>query len=125
MVPVTFIPVRSQEFVLQIDDYQGGAAKGRLYHRRCPAGEMFSGAADIILKIENILDIEEGPAPEPCDLTAPPETGRGELATVRLEVLFRKNSTWQGKLVWQEQNVETGYRSVMELILIVHEILKR
>ena len=43
----------------------------------------------------------------------------GALATFHLQVLYRRNSSWQGKLAWTEQDQAQSFRSVLELITLI------
>ncbi|MBD8990995.1 MAG: hypothetical protein EGQ87_08485 [Clostridiales bacterium] len=44
---------------------------------------------------------------------------QGALATFHLQVLYRRNSSWQGKLAWTEQEQAQSFRSVLELITLI------
>ena len=47
----------------------------------------------------------------------------GKIATFQIQVLFREFRTWQGRIVWKEQNQEASFRSVLELMQLLDEIL--
>ena len=51
------------------------------------------------------------------------EGGGDRKAVFRIQILFREHYTWQGKLVWQDENQEAVFRSVLELIQLIDEIL--
>ena len=44
---------------------------------------------------------------------------RGEKGTFIIQVQYRQNSTWQGKVVWVEENKTQHFRSALELIKLV------
>jgi len=44
---------------------------------------------------------------------------QGAIATFHLQVLYRRNSSWQGKLVWMEQDQLQSFRSVLELMMLI------
>jgi len=44
---------------------------------------------------------------------------RGEKGTFIIQVQYRQNSTWQGKVVWVEENRTQHFRSALELIKLV------
>ena len=50
------------------------------------------------------------------ELALPADPTRGALATFRLRVLFRQNTSWQGLLTWVETKEEESFRSVLELV---------
>ena len=43
----------------------------------------------------------------------------GEKGTFIIQVQYRQNSTWQGKVVWVEQNRTQHFRSTLELIKLI------
>ena len=50
---------------------------------------------------------------------------RGEIGTFIVQVKFRQHATWQGVVVWAEENKRGNFRSAMELVhLIDHAINK-
>ena len=48
---------------------------------------------------------------------------RGEKATFVVQVQFRQNASWQGTVTWAEQNETRHFRSTLELIKLMDEIL--
>ena len=46
------------------------------------------------------------------------------LATFNIKVLFRQNATWQGSIVWVEDNTVSQFRSVFELLVLMDSVLK-
>lgn len=44
---------------------------------------------------------------------------RGEQATFIIQVQYRQNSTWQGKIVWAEENKTQHFRSALELLKLI------
>ena len=48
---------------------------------------------------------------------------RGEKGTFIIQVQYRQNSTWQGKIVWVEENKTQYFRSALELIKIMDSAL--
>lgn len=47
----------------------------------------------------------------------------GEKATFVVQVQFRQNASWQGTVTWAEQNETRHFRSTLELIKLMDEIL--
>ena len=45
------------------------------------------------------------------------------LATFKIKVLFRQGASWQGKIHWLEENLETTFRSVLELVKLMDSAL--
>ncbi|MCR4904004.1 MAG: hypothetical protein K6A23_14185 [Butyrivibrio sp.] len=44
---------------------------------------------------------------------------RGDLSTFIIHVKFRQNATWQGDIVWREQNKKMHFRSALELMRMI------
>lgn len=76
----------------------------------------------MILLLNGVLDLESCPNP-PLPLRYMEHDVRKSMGVFRIQVLFREHSTWQGRLIWQEENKEFVFRSVMELIQMLDEIL--
>ena len=49
---------------------------------------------------------------------------RGALATFRLRILFRQNSSWQGFVSWVEGRQEESFRSTLELLMLLDSALR-
>ena len=45
------------------------------------------------------------------------------LATFELEVIFRQNASWQGSIVYVDQNLSSSFRSVLELLTLMDSVL--
>ena len=70
----------------------------------------------MVLLIEERLDIlSEAP-------TQPPVMQPG-VPTFELEILFRQNYSWQGRLRWPAGAQEAAFRSVLELLVLMETIL--
>ncbi len=50
---------------------------------------------------------------------------RGEQATFIVQVKYRQNSTWQGQVVWAEENKKVYFRSALELLKLMDGALSR
>ncbi len=48
---------------------------------------------------------------------------RGRCATFFVYVQYRQNATWQGKIMWVEKEKEMGFRSVLEMIMLMDNAL--
>ena len=45
------------------------------------------------------------------------------IATFELEILFRQNASWQGTIVYTEQNLSSSFRSLLELLNLMDGVL--
>ena len=44
---------------------------------------------------------------------------KGKLATFVVYIQYRQNATWQGDIVWVEQNTTRSFRSVLEMLKLM------
>ena len=43
--------------------------------------------------------------------------------TFEISVLFTRNATWQGQIVWAEKNIGQTFRSALEMLRLMDEAL--
>jgi hypothetical protein len=128
-----------------VDAYQDYELSGRLY---MPLGKgcfAFCGIVDILNRIENLCDTILFPqayfqyrtyrdrSAKPAHRTGGEvygpmdemifETQTGEKATFVVQVLFRQNSTWQGTIHWTEKNQTQHFRSALEMLKLMDDVL--
>lgn len=119
-----------REILICADSHKKGVLSGRLFFPGRKA-EAFSCLTQCLLRIDSLLN-EDGQLQSfteprtfrkprlPEYLPAPEaELPQGALATFHLQVLYRRNSSWQGKLAWTEQEQAQSFRSVLELITLI------
>lgn len=118
-----------------VDSYAGGVPRGLLYS--FSHGTMaFSSLTELLLGMETFL--EESGQPQAYTVSRrfgeglPPFSSgeshsrmpRGKLATFALRVCYRRHSSWQGRLLWQDRQDGRSFRSVLELILLMDSALR-
>lgn len=116
------IPCRSREAVVTVLSYDNGIMAGYLQHPRLKKREELQSLSQMVLLLNGLLNLEGGPD-SPLPLVAAECSDIEKLAVFSIQVLFMEHYTWQGKLIWQDQKKETVFRSAMELIQIMDEIL--
>jgi len=118
----------SRTFLLHVDSYENGVMTGRYYSPQLQESGEFSSLSQLLLKLDRCLDINNVPqafqsarhfsplismwdaAPsEPC-------TQPGKRENFVIQILFRRNSSWQGSICWLEQEQTLHFRSALELI---------
>lgn len=121
--------------VVCADSYDEHVLRGRLYNPHQPEGIAFRSAMEFLLRMEDLLDDMHFPqsfsavrsfgAPPERTAASPPAAERqeGQRATFAVRVLFRQNASWQGSLTWLEEGKEESFRSVLELLLLMHSAL--
>ena len=78
-------------------------------------GWLLEEAAELLEGQEGLVHSQAFEPPDPEAV--------GRIATLRIQVLFREHYSWQGRIVWEEKRKEAVFRSVLELIQILDEIL--
>lgn len=117
------LPCHSREAVVTVKSYHNGTMDGWLQHPRLEKTEEIQSLSQMVLLLNTLLDLEGCPG-HPLPLVHSAPCGSGEnISVFRIQVLFREHGTWQGKLVWQNENKETVFHSVMELMELLDEIL--
>ena len=119
-----------REILICVDHRNKSVLSGRFFFPDLEA-EAFSCLCQCLLRIDSLLN-EDGRLQsftEPRtfrELRLPhylptPDAGlpQGALATFHLQILYRRNSSWQGKLVWMEQDQVQSFRSVLELMTLI------
>lgn len=122
MIHRKFIPCRTMEALVVVKEYQDGVLSGILRHPRLKQPIEIRSMSQLILEIDCLLDLEECPD-KPLPLVRPIPEEESAIATFQIQVLFRDFFTWQGRLVWNEMDQEASFRSVLELMQLLDEIL--
>ena len=125
----------NQKILVCIDSYHNGNPQGRLYNDY--AGDCrFESLSQMLLQTEEMLDDLQTPQAYTCCrrfshlvesiLTPCGNTiRRGAEATFELRVIFRQHTSWQGTILWLEQQQEQSFRSVLEMILLIDSALRQ
>ena len=128
-----------------IDGYDHGEIRGRLFNAYYRDALFFDSGMEMIRKLDEIFETfgyphatmdlrsfeteEEKAEHEPVMRIrmAPTQelfkhNAHGELATLRMRVMFRQNASWQGTVRWVEEELEESFASVLELLLLIDSI---
>lgn len=124
-----------------VDAYAEGLLQGRLLNPFLPGEYRFDNLMQLILGIEQALKRMRFPQPyaagrsfwsdTPITAELPAVTPTaiadlsGKIATFRVHIMFRQNASWQGSILWCEANKEENFRSLLELVLLMHNALSR
>lgn len=117
-----WIPCRSREAVVTVRSYRDGVMEGYLQHPRLQGAEKIYSLSQMIILLDCLLDMEG--CPNRSMPLVPGECIKDEKCTVfRIQVLFREHHSWQGRLIWENEEREIVFRSVIEFIQLFDEIL--
>lgn len=125
----------SRSFVINIDSCYDGVLAGRFYHTYQGESGQFQDLMQFLLKADQIMDETDNPQSFHVIRTFFPsylpdrdtaETGfswAGEIATFSLHIMFRRNASWQGNIIWMETGLSQNFRSVLELISLINSVV--
>jgi len=116
------IPCQSREAVVTVKSYCNGIMDGCLQHPRLDREEQIQSLSQLVLLLNSLLDLEDCPN-NPLPFISLAYNSEDSMAVFRIQILFREHHTWQGKLVWQNENKEIVFHSCIELLQLLDEIL--
>lgn len=121
-----------------VDSYRDGVLAGRLYHQAVSEPLPFRSTIQFLLQMEDLLDqmqfpqsfhavrsFGELPQKPPGKVSRDAAQPAGEQATFVLKIFFRQNTSWQGSITWTETGLDQNFRSVLELLFLIDDALKR
>ena len=131
-----------------IDECADGDYSGRIYHKYSREEIPFQKSGSMIAILDRFFDqinypqastryrsfkklkkgenpnpVKKQPAPKPAVTAQEVLDHQGKEATFILHVQYRQNSTWQGNLVWAEEEMEENFCSVLELLKLLDSAL--
>lgn len=125
-----------RSFLIYIDSYENGVPTGQ-YRNPCRGESVpFQSLTQLLMRLEQSLDQENIPQAFNKVRTFYPLTGyrpdtldaecpkKGKKGTFALQILFRRNASWQGTIHWIEKNKTQNFRSVLELITLLNSALE-
>ena len=107
-----FSPIGSNVFHIYMDKTANDRFKGVVTNNLSKDAVEFTSLSKMILLIDSLMDAQEMCTPEYIRSIA-------EYPSFELEVLFRQNYSWQGKLRFPAERTEVTFRSVLELMEIL------
>lgn len=122
MLREKMIPCQSREAVVTVASYHKGIMEGCLKHPRLKEGAKIESLSQLILLLNSLVDLEDC-MDRPLPMV---RHGCGEekkMPVFYIQILFREHYTWQGKLIWKNEDREIVFHSAMELIQLLDEIL--
>lgn len=107
------IPTGANKFAIRLDSCDDGVIKGAVDGAYLESPIPFESFVRLIIVIDDLLDeVADGE----LELSAPKDNDF--IPTIELEIMFRQNHCWQGRVVWPDREQEMPFRSLLELIFI-------
>ena len=121
-------------FLIYLDSYDEEIPHGYFYHPHTGECACFHGLTQLLLAMEQAMDLENLPQSfhsvrtffpftDVSPLSANNVPRVGKLATFALQILFRRNASWQGSVSWLEGKQRQSFRSVLELITLINSAM--
>ncbi len=125
-----FVPFEMKTSIVKICSYEDKNPRGVLTNPYYGEDKVFSSLSHLIFLMEELQDSlnypQKSTAARCFGTSESVAAGPGEntenakaLATFKIRILFRQNSSWQGNVIWMEKDEEAQFRSVLELIYLL------
>ena len=111
-------PIGLNTFRLSVRPGPGGALCGVVCCELMGRQAEFTSLSRMVILLEEWMDLADGQEP-----IRPPGAPRD--ADFEIQVLFRQNFSWQGRLRCLRDDTEAPFRSVLELLIQLEAILIR
>jgi len=138
--PVKFIPREMKTTMIKVYSYQNKNIQGIICNPFFEKDIVFENMMQLITLMERISDslvypqkamqlrqFSDNNQPVIDDSfgfeTTADFTDQLPLATFEIEILFRQNASWQGTIVYAEQNLSSSFRSLLELLTLMDSVL--
>ena len=141
ITPAKFVPREMKTTIIKVFSYQNKNIQGIICNPFFEKDMPFENMMQLITMIETISDSlvfpqkamqlrqfsdkneKEGITSFDFNTTVD-FSDQMPLATFELEILFRHNASWQGTLVYAEQNLSSSFRSLLELLFLMDSVLE-
>lgn len=132
------VPEDMRSCIIRVEQYDNKNLQGTFYNLYYGVEIPFENLTRLLLLMEDLMDELDCPqasvknrrfgtfdkAPERNSIPLFSfQSGQEALATFKIKVLFRQGASWQGKIEWLEEHLETSFRSALELIKLMDSAL--
>ena len=134
----------SRNSIVCVNSCEAGTFQGEFFHPSLKNGEPFRSLAELFRKLDRIMDESNrsqqheelcGSIKIPEASIASPYTAckgmydymmkntKGKMGTFYLRILYRRNASWQGQIIWAESGEKNSFRSTLELMYLLDSVL--
>ncbi|MDR3277209.1 MAG: hypothetical protein LBT12_00395 [Oscillospiraceae bacterium] len=137
--PAKFVPYEMKTTIIKIFTYENKIPTGVLINPYFDGEVHFSGVIQMLLLMDELQDglsfpqksmtprsfTERRAARAEAGSAAEPENASGyqPLASLKISIMFRQNASWQGSVAWLEESMQTEFRSALELVFLLDNVL--
>ncbi len=140
--PTKFIPREMKTTLIKVYSYHNKNIQGLISNPFFDKEMVFENMMQLIIMLERISNsllypqkamelrqfsessLSNEPMAFPFETTADFSNNKA-FATFELEIIFRQNASWQGNLVYVDQNLSSSFRSVLELFTLIDSVLTK
>jgi len=137
LAPAKFVPQEQKTSIVKIFSYDGRSIAGTIGNKLYAEEITFMNTGQFIFAIDDLQNDLSFPqenmqrrkfsgangASQPTS-KAPQQNFTGNpLATFKVAVMFRQNASWQGSVTWVEKEMESPFRSALELLILLDSVL--
>ena len=133
-----FVPHLMKTSVIKVYSYVDRCPVGTLSNPSFKSDLVFKSAMELLRIIDELQDEMNFPqksmstrkfSDDSTSIINKPSEGLERFADMtpaasfKLSVLFRQNASWQGSISWVEKNLSTEFRSALEMMFLIDNVL--
>ena len=132
-----FTPYKVKSSLIYVTGYEDRRLCGYISNPCFPGDRYFDNLSQFLIIMDNLCDEINYPqrtndcrsfdalipTAKKYDVPADPKDRPAPMATFKLSILFRQNSSWQGSVLWLEEDSEAQFRSALELVKLIDSVL--
>ena len=133
-----FVPHLMKTSVIKIYTYTDRCPVGTLSNPGFKNDLVFKSAMELLRIVDELQDEMNFPqksmstrkfSDDSTTIISRPSEGLEQFADMtpaasfKLSVLFRQNASWQGSISWIEKNLSTEFRSALEMMFLIDNVL--
>ena len=135
----TTVPEERKVNIVRSYSYQDKNPIGSVYNSYHDKEFIFENLTRFLFLLESLMDSVDYPQAAVCDRRFTSEVSKTAqnsnirelrptkmkkaIATFQVKILFRQGASWQGKLSWVEGKKECNFRSALELVKLMDDVL--
>lgn len=122
-------------FVIHIDSFEKEILSGRFLWPDREGIYEFENLMQLLMKLEQCLEESNEPqaftmmrsflSQNLSGMEGKEEVflGKGKVASFHVQIMFRRNASWQGSVIWTEEGEKRNFRSALELVFLINSAL--
>lgn len=131
-----FVEQELKTSIVKVSSYDNKNLQGTFFNPYYNSEKVFTNLMQLILFIDGLQDEIKYPERMMEKRTFKPAVTNAKMfqtedgvavneviATFRINIFFRQNASWQGNVIWIEKNLSSGFRSALELLLLMDSVL--